>query len=115
MNSGCKNTSTYRNFIRTPRIISTLLGVTLWLLLITKCHWSTDPWRSTFLAVLNSFWIPVIRCELGEWLTMRRVEKWALVLYGIGRNDLDKFIDDLCAYKFEEMVAFDFDGQGKTE
>ncbi len=107
-------TAMHRNFIRTPRIISFLLFSELyinWLLM----SWPTNPWVVTIISIGIGACAFYLVGKLSEYLTRKRVEKWAYQNYSIVPNELSSWLEAIDAVDLDSMVAMDLEGWDSEE
>lgn len=103
-------TAIYRNFIRTPKIISGVSAMTLWLCFETMLPWGKYLALSGLLTIVFTLLSIVAMNDIGEHLVRARFQKWASDLRGIHPDDFDDFLFKIDAEKLEEMVAWDYEG-----
>ncbi len=99
----------YRNFIKTPKVLSFTLLAALYL-----CFIILIPWYGLIANFLFNFAFGYLALMLvdrvSEFLTRKRIEKWAFNYYGVDPENLESWLEGIEPEELDAMMSMDLEG-----
>lgn len=77
--------------------------------------WPTNPWAVLIISILLGACSFYLVEKLSEYLTRKRVEKWAYENYGVTPGELGTWLDAIDPVDLDNMVAMDIEGWDAEE